>query len=53
MSFMDSIKGQFENMDKDAMQSKYEELKSKEQAGDLDDKGKAMLEQLKTHLGKN
>lgn len=47
---IDNMKDKFGDMD--SMKAKFEELKSKDQNGELDDKGKAQLEQLRSHFNK-
>lgn len=50
MSFMDSIKDNLSNFD--SLQGKYEELKNREAAGNLDDKAKALLDKLRGYFEK-
>lgn len=51
MGFMDNIKGKMGNMgNMSEMRSRFEELKSKESAGELDDKGREELQQLRSHF---
>lgn len=45
MGMMDNLSS---NMDD--MKARYEELRSKEQAGSLDDKGRAELDKLRSHF---
>lgn len=50
MGMMDDIKGKMGNMDD--MKQRYDELRSKEQTGDLDDKGRQELSELREHFNK-
>ncbi len=47
---MDNMAGKFGDMD--SMKARYEELKSKDSKGELDDRGRAELDQLRGHFEK-
>lgn len=49
MDIMDKIQ---DSTNTDSLKTRFEELKAKEQTGDLDDKGREELAQIKTKLGK-
>ena len=50
MGIMDDMKGDASNMD--AMKARFEELKSKEQSGAIDDKGREELTRLRSQFDK-
>ena len=50
MGLMDKMKDKAGDMGD--MKSRFEELKSKEQTGDLDDKGREELAELRAHFDK-
>ncbi len=50
MGLMDNAKDMMGDMDKDSMRAKYEELRSKDEAGQLDDKGRDMMNQLREKM---
>ena len=48
---LDNMKDQYGDK-MDSMKARYEELRNKEQAGELDDKGRAELNELKSKFDK-
>lgn len=48
MGFMDNMKSKMGDIGE--MRTRFEELKSKESAGELDDKGREELQQLRSHF---
>jgi hypothetical protein len=50
MGLMDNMKDKMSDMD--SMRARFEDLKQKEQMGDLDDKGREELNKLKQHFDK-
>lgn len=51
MGMMDNIKHKMEDMDMDSMRARYEELRRKDENGQLDDKGREELGRLRERMG--
>jgi hypothetical protein len=49
MAMMDDMKSKLSNMSDD-MRARYQELKSKEDSSDLDDKGRQELQQIRNRM---